>query len=132
MVLLFSQCPDKALALHPKKLYSLITKMPGLSMDYYLAKDQITYHFNRLDFDTTRLNKQLYAVIGAALIQYTHNILSTTAVAKYLLNTMFTYSNGVLKSQLPRTVLYLSHDSRMGGDYIVDLTLHGLKQLLGA
>ena len=77
------------------------------------------------------LNTQLYSVVSAALLHYTHNVLSTTAVAKYILNTMYENSNGLLKSPLPQSILYVTNDIAAVGDFLVDLTLHGLKQLLG-
>lgn len=132
-----AHCPNQTLALHPKALYRLILETPGLTLraarEATGGGSATTMHFEALDLDAARLNKELYMVTASALLQYTRNVLSTAAVAGHVLDTMFARSKGLLFSARPRRVLYLSHqDHDMDkGDYLTDLLLHGLKRLLG-
>ena len=64
-----------------------------------------------------------------ALLQYTKSVLSTKAVASYVLETMYTYHSKVYS---PKSLLYLTHiEHGTNGDYMTDLLLHGFKTLLG-
>ena len=77
-----------------------------------------------------------YLTINKALVQYTKNVLSTKAVASYVLETMATYSrNGTNQGIKQRisTMFDLTHqDHDMDkGDYMTDFLLHGFKKLLG-
>ena len=85
-----------------------------------------------------------------ALLQYTRNVLSTEAIARYVLHTMtappkpgptlsphpYISQKNILQVS-PKKVLYLTHniygdeDDFQRGDYMTDLLLHGLKQVLG-
>ena len=52
---------------------------------------------------------EAYGAITAALMQYTRNVLTTKAMAAYMLQTMKSYSKGMITSANPRLVLYLTH-----------------------
>lgn len=75
----------------------------------------------------------LLQAIALAMGYYTRNVLSTTAMAKFLIQRCFENSLGYLKSPTPKSVLYLTHENRAmdKGDYMVELILHGLKRVLG-
>jgi hypothetical protein len=129
------QCPNQTLVTHPKALYKLILELPGLAVRLSAKESNhgMAMHFERLDFDLSMLDKALYSTIASALLHYTRNVLSTHAMAAYVLDTMFRHSKGHLFRAQPKRVLYLSHqDHDMDkGDYLTDLLLHGLKTLLG-
>ncbi len=132
-----THCPNHTLVLHPKNVYRLILDMPGLAISATKEAtgggSTATMNFERLEYDLARLDKSLYSVISAAMLQYTRNVLSTTALASYVLDTMLGYSKGHLFSAKPKQVLYLSHEDHDldKGDYLTDQLLHGLKKLLG-
>eukprot|EP01038_Epipyxis_sp_PR26KG_P004504 gene4504-6364_t len=127
-----NECPSQTLTSHPKQLYSLLLQFPGLSFQATKV-DSMTMKFNKLEFDYSNFDKQLYSVILSAMLQYTRNILSTTGTASYVLETMKKYSQYYMKSFTPKSILYLTHqDHDMDkGDYMTDFLLIGLKQLLG-
>ena len=104
-------------------------------------------HFSLVDgFDPV-----FYHALTMALLQYTRNVLSTEAIARYVLHTMMAppvppgpsefsrpplFPSKTYPSYTPpKTVLYLTHDffddDFQRGDYGADLLLHGLKELLG-
>ncbi len=71
-------------------------------------------------------------------MQYTKNVLSTKAVASYVLETMAAFSMNITASAAGtnrriNSVFYLTHqDHDMDkGDYMTDFLLHGFKTLLG-
>lgn len=125
-------CPSAALTAHPKKLYALILKQPGLVISGKRT-GQMTMAFEKLDMDLKALDPSLFAATVAATLQYTRNVLSTEAMAEYVLETMFHYSENHITSPHPKKILYLTHqDHDMDkGDYMTDFLLHGLKKLIG-
>ena len=130
------QSPNVALAAHPKKLYERILHWPGLVIN--ATRSEINHHLMNItsqSFDMSLLNRKLYMAVSAALRQYTLNVLTTKAMAKYLLETIRKYQMIQLGSQipLPKNILYLTHyDKDMNkGDYLTDMMAHGLKELLG-
>lgn len=124
------KCHHDALSLHPKKLYQQLLNYPGLELKYK-RKDRMTLTFETLKFDEININKNFYMVINKALLQYTRNILSTRAVASYVLETMVAARQ--VDNNTIRNVFYLTHiDNDMNkGDYMTDFLLHGLKAVLG-
>jgi hypothetical protein len=127
-----SDCPSHSLTLHPKSLYQLFLKQPGLELTGHRT-GQMTYQFDKMEMNLSLFDSELYSATVSAMLQYFHNVLSTKAIAKYLLDTMCRYSQGKLKKKLPTKILYLTHqDHDMDkGDYATDLILHGLIKLLG-
>ncbi len=125
-------CQPQAISLHPKKLYSLIFHQPGLTLKA-VRTGQMTMRFDELFLDLTKVDQQLYSALTMAMIHYTKNVFSTTAMAKHVLDTMFQYSHGHIKSPMPKSIFYLTHQDRDmdKGDYLTDFVLHGLKKLVG-
>lgn len=101
----------------------------------------------------TILDKELYTATTAAVLQFTKNILSTRAIAAYvidimLLNRYYKQSvpstvdpqkiDKIIPAQtkstvIPKRILYLTHHNTdmNRGDYLTDLLLHGLVKLFG-
>jgi hypothetical protein len=130
-------CPTQAMSIHPKKLYRLLLKYPGLEIQAEKTGPMV-FSFSKLDFQLTKFDNYLYQGIASALLHYTHNVLSTKALAQYVLNTMYTNSVTLQRTlsaahPVPRSLLYLTHkDNDMDkGDYMTDFLLHGLLNLLG-
>ena len=69
--------------------------------------------------DDAQLDRELYSALTAALLQYTRNVLSTRAMAEYVLRTMYTYGKGHVPAVVTK-VFYLTHqDHDMDkGDYM--------------
>ena len=135
-------CPPGALTWHPKDLYSLLIHQPGLQFYVDLTSqpigggrlrvvDNLTFNSSAGSFD-----QQLYTVITEAMLLYTKNVLSTHSMAAYVLRCMWENSEGYIKNPSPK-VLYLTHKWKDlysfddMGDFQIDLTLIGLKQILG-
>jgi hypothetical protein len=76
------QCPPTAVGLHPKKLYELILKFPGLNYKYIPEHPD---KFEYLEFNHAKFDSNFYTIIAASLLQYTRNRLTTKAVASYVL-----------------------------------------------
>ena len=74
----------------------------------------------------------LYTVVAEALLQYTSNVLSSKSIAKYVLETAVTNSQGRLASMTPHSMLVLSHffEHMELGDSVASTVLIGLKTLL--
>ena len=53
--------------------------------------------------------KQAYSAVVSALLQYTRNVLSTRAMAAYVMETMRSYSKGHIPNTNPKLILYLTH-----------------------
>lgn len=126
-------CPKYALAAHPKKLYALLLKTPGLQITHDAATNRLIPTSYELATSSSEA-RLLYSTVAAALLQYTRNVFTTEAMAGYVIERMTAYSQGRIKSGAkPRAVLYLTHqDHDMDkGDYLTDMVLHGLKKLLG-
>lgn len=125
-------CPQQALSIHPKSLYKLILKFPGLEINAHKTKTQV-YAFDKLSLEMKRFDRRLYSALTSALLYYTRNVLSTKAIAQYVLNTMYKNSHGLINSPHPKSILYLTHkDHDMDkGDYMTDFLLHGLQEILG-
>lgn len=143
-----AQCPLHAMRLHPRRLYALILQFPGLTMENLRRVDRMTYQFDRIDvafnpatststsaaavaartFDTP-----LYVHLTSALLQYSRAVLSTKALAQYVVQTMHRYSEGKIASPVPKSILYLTHQDRDmdKGDYLTDFLLLGLYEWLG-
>lgn len=128
--------PKVALSAHPKKLYKQILEWPGLR--YNATRSETNRHLMKIDtleFNLSSFNIKLYMAMNAALRQYTLNVLTTRAMASYLLETIRSYQNQQLGSNqpIPKNVLYLTHhDADMNkGDYLTDMILHGLIEVLG-
>ena len=142
-------CPPHAMKVHPKGLYKLINAWPGLKIDwvrpnywhtnvhikvnnFYLNMsiplDQSKATQSILD-DGHMFDKELYLTVSAALLQYTRNVFSSTAMAQYFLSTI----EKVVKkpNDGPLRMLFLTHlDSSNDIDYTTDTLLHGLRSLL--
>lgn len=157
-----AQSPSYSLSLHPKKLYTLLLQYPGLVLEA-VRDSRMTYRLHNLQFTLwDHLNTQItpvsggfdtdfYSAIVLALTQYMQNVLSTKAMARYVLDTMITYrqqqtankpltepltkpSNQTSNNKkLPTKILYLTHEDHDmdKGDYMTDLLLHGLYSLFG-
>ena len=135
-------CPTGALTWHPKDLYRLLIHQPGLQFYVNLTAAPIGGGRLRvidnltLDLSSGPFDQQLYTVITEAMTHYTKNVLSTHSMAAYILRCMQENSEGYIKTPSPK-VLYLTHKWRDlyshddMGDFQIDLTLIGLKQLLG-
>jgi hypothetical protein len=135
-------CPAGALTWHPKDLYRLLIHQPGLQFYVNLTAAPIGGGRSRvidnltLDLSSGPFDQQLYTVITEAMTHYTKNVLSTHSMAAYILRCMQENSEGYIKTPSPK-VLYLTHKWRDlyshddMGDFQIDLTLIGLKQLLG-
>lgn len=130
-----------SLALHPTKLYPLLFSFPTLSVQagtqlIGLGDWEISEAI--VDYPSERFEKQLYSATVMALQQYAKNVLSTSAMASYVLQTVqqnVALENkvqlGRVRGQITR-VLYLTHDGQdVHGDFQTDSLLHGLKTLLG-
>ena len=137
MFLEINKSPNVTLTAHPKQLYQRILEWPGLVVNGSRSKgNNHLMEFTKKAFDMSLMDKKLYMAVSAALRQYTLNVLTTKAMAKYLLETIRKHQVAQLGSQipaLPKTILYLTHhDADMNkGDYLTDMILHGLKELLG-
>lgn len=132
-----NKSPNGTLTAHPKRLYERILNWPGLSLN---ASRSVTnrhvMEFTNLAFDMSSFDKKLYMAVSAALRQYTLNVLTTKAMAKYVLETIRSHQMtqlGSISTVLPKNILYLTHhdDDMNKGDYLTDMILHGLKKLLG-
>lgn len=128
-------CPKGALTMHPKNFYRLLLKFPGLQFVTSKSKLQ-TYKIENINVNfSSTFDKQFYSAIVMASLRFTKNVLSTKAIAQYVVNTMQFRSEGRIKKGLPIYVLYVTHtggdDAFDRGDYMVDLLLHGMKELLG-
>ncbi len=133
-----AKCPTLPLAAHPKKLYELLLRFPGIVIkstdDHAVAGAHSKLSVDSFSFDRSAgFNAELYMATVAALLRYTRNVLSTKAMARYVANTMVKYSKGVVKSNIPKRILYLNHvwGRIERGDYMLDLMLHGLKSMYG-
>jgi hypothetical protein len=126
------ESPSHALVLHPKKLYQLFLKQPGLDLTGHRT-GRMTIKFDRMEMNLPDLDRELYTATVMAMLQYTRNIFSTKSMAKYVLDTMYEHSQGKIQTKLPRKIFYLTHqDHDMDkGDYMTDFLLHGLITLLG-
>lgn len=146
-------CPQQALVAHPKKLYQLILKQPGLEVSGSRSGLH-TMEIEKMHLNYEKFSPELYRVVVSSLLQYTRNVLSTKAMASYVLDTMVTYSQGKLapphslsstspagegiegtgRGREGRFILYLTHEDHDmdKGDYLTDFILMGLKNLLGA
>jgi hypothetical protein len=112
-----------------------------------------TINIGELSFNMTVIDKNLYTATTAALLQYCKNVLSTRAIAEYVISIMLMknskqipsstqlnqkLNNNVtaqmMKSEfIPKSILFLTHqNSAMDrGDYQTDFLLHGLINLFG-
>ena len=130
------RCPKSTLAMHPKKLYRLLLKIPGLEVDAQRRGSQL-YKFTKLRMPVRQIDSSFVHAMTSAFLHYTKNVLSTKVLAQYVLSTMQTLSLGRIQTNVPLSILFLTHDSSGDdddfpkGDYMVDLLLHGFKQLLG-
>jgi len=101
----------------------------------------------------TTIDKKLYTATTAALLQYCKNVLSTKAIAEFLINIVVMnhpkqapsstkldqkLNNDMTAKRMnsefiPKSILFLTHhNSAMdGGDYQTDFLLHGLIDLFG-
>lgn len=126
-------CPAQAIAAHPKHLYAALMEQLGLVYDVH-RQNRVVSRVRQLDFNMSMLDTQLYTATVMATLQYTRNVLTTKAMAQYLVSTMQKYSQGKLSSHLPKSILYLTHeniDYLAQGDFMVDLILHGLIKMYG-
>lgn len=127
------------LALHPIKLYEVINQFPHLQI-LAIRTPHPTGLFLieklEFDFESELFDKQLYTALTMATMQYNRNVFSSSAMAKYMLQTIQEnvkdFGKVLGKDGNIRTVLYLSHwcFDRFG-DYLIEMTLHGLKKVLG-
>jgi len=132
------QCPHNALPMHPKELYRLLLYQPGLQFnvsDIPIGGGRAR-RIESLSFDDKQLDQPLYTATVEALLHYARNVFSTRSMATYLLQKIYTHSDGHVRSSAPK-VLYLTHtwQDLYGhtdmGDFQADLTLIGLKEVLG-
>lgn len=125
-------CPHQALSIHPKKLYHYFLSYPGLNLKAS-RNSRMTFRIDVSEFESESSDVEFYLATVQSLLQYTRNVLTTRAIAKYVLETMYRYSDGHLKSPHPKSLLYLTHENEDmdSGDYMVDLMLHGFLKLLG-
>jgi hypothetical protein len=100
----------------------------------------------------TIIDRKLYTATTAALLQYCKNVLSTRAIADYVISIMlmnpkqvpssfllnqkrnYNVTAQMMKSEfIPKSILFLTHhNSAMDeGDYQTDFLLHGLINLFG-
>lgn len=130
-----------SLALHPTKFYQAIWNFPTLFVQggtQLIGLGDWEIAFAAVDYPSETFDKQLYSATVMALQQYAKNVLSTSAMASYVLQTVqqtVTKENnkqlGRVRGQITR-VLYLTHDGHdVHGDFQTDSLLHGLKTLLG-
>ena len=130
------QCPKSTLNMHPKRLYRLLLKLPGLEI-VAQRRDSQSYKFLKLHFSPSQIDTTFFNALTSAFIHYTKNVLSTKALAQYVINEMQSSSVKHVRSHFPLKILFLTHDASgddddfSKGDYMVDSLLHGLKQLLG-
>lgn len=113
-------CPRTTMAFYPKKILNIAKRFPGQSHE---GSGGLHGSNIKLSYDEAAVDRPLYAVTVTALLDYTRRVLSTRAMAAYILETA-----GVPK---PRSVLYLATNESWYGDYQGDAVLHGLKLLLG-
>ena len=130
-----SKSPKGSLGLYPKKLLTLIGKSPGLMIEFKDTGDERGKTISNMKFDLSKLDKELYYTVTAALLHYNKQVLSTSGVAKYFLHRVLENAKLTFGIQVPNfsKILYLTHENKFmkAGDYQVDLLLHGLKSLLG-
>ena len=86
------------------------------------CRDNFTLAFDDSDFD-----KELYMTIVSALLHYTRQVLSTSAMARYFLQRVVDMQGSGARPI--KTVLFLT--KWPGSDYQVNMLLHGLKVVLG-
>ena len=86
------------------------------------------------DYKMESTNNDFHAVLIDSILRYTSSVLSSKAIAGYTLKTMYTYSKGIINKQIPRKLLFLTHNyfGQDWGDYIADMGLHGFVSLLGS
>jgi hypothetical protein len=123
------------MVMHPTSLYSVLRQYPGLRCMYsyqsFASGERLGWAMECQDFNMSAnlFDRHLYKFVVTAILQYTKNVFSTVSMASYMLQTYFHKS---LRSQSSiRSILYLSHDVNDNGDYMVDLTLHGLIEYFG-
>ena len=98
-----AQSPNQTLSAHPKELYKLLLNYPGLQM-VSSRRDRMTMQFERLEFDHNNLDKKLFMATVSAMLQYTRNVLSTKAMASFVLET-------ISKEQAAATIISSSSSS---------------------
>ncbi len=124
------KCPRYALSLHPKQLYSLINQFPGVTVNG--VRDGHMVKYSNTSVDHTKFDEELYLLTQTALLQYTENVLTTSAMANHILDVVSRYRNN--GRVLPfHNVLYITHQNEElnSGDYVTDLILHGFHEVLG-
>lgn len=109
--------PPKSLIAYPKALLSALHHFPGLNVTGVTKRDD--FHF---DFDWNKLDQLLYSLVVQSILSYTHNELTTHAMASYLLSCV---------GFKPKKILFIGSNARKRGDYMADTLLHGLLSVLG-
>lgn len=128
-----ARCPDRALAMYPKRFFLELLQFPGMS-----TSDGLPHLSSGLDaiqhyqHDPEQFDSELYMAAVSAMLHYTQQVMSTRSMAEHVLHVMLNQSYGS-GGRYPQRVLYLTHqDKDMDkGDYLTDFLLHGLKTLLG-
>lgn len=81
-------CPHSAMTAHPKQVYKNILKIPGLSVSYNKLNATQNSHHMMVRCDVKSIPMVAYDLIDQALLRYTHNVLTTSAMASYVLETV--------------------------------------------
>eukprot|EP01038_Epipyxis_sp_PR26KG_P015232 gene15232-20521_t len=123
-------CPPFPLASHPKALYRLIKNWPGLEAKWHYYSKWGDIAITSLEVNRD-IDIELYRTVVAALLQFTKNVLSTTSMAEYFLDTVSTH---LLNGRAPQSILYLTHFDLdvAAGDYTTDALLHGLRTIFNS
>lgn len=109
-------CPKHTMAAYPKRVLHALQRIPVVILN------GSKFSHASYTYQKKHLHPELYHVMMSSLLFYTKDILSTKAMAKYVLDTM---------NARPKRILFLSPDRSAYGDYMCDTLLHGFKTLLG-
>ena len=82
------RCPHSAMTAHPKQVFQNILKIPGLSLTYNKQNASQSNHHLMVRCDLKALPLPVYDLAVQALLRYTHNVLTTSAMAAYMLETV--------------------------------------------
>lgn len=85
----------------------------------------------RILFEKSFLNKSLYSTLVASLLQYTHNILSTVAMASFFLRSIRGSGDGSLTPSLPKLLLIQSQAFTETSEVLLRSLRHGMRKILG-
>lgn len=112
--------PRHTMAAYPKAVMQELLHFPGMS---YVWNAGSPGSISGLQYDSSKVDRQLYLITVAALLDYTQQVLTTGAMAAYVLHAV-----GI---PAPTSVLFLASSEAASGDYQGDTLLHGFKVLLG-